>query len=147
MAYKEHHLQSVCVQWFRLAYPHLWQLLFAVPNGARRTQWEAQQLRAEGMVAGVADMMLLCPSADYHAACIEFKTQTETWRGGKKTTTRTYQRDTQKEWQKAVETHGYRYIVVRTFDEFKEFINEYLKDNEFERVSRTGDEHLFNDMP
>jgi hypothetical protein len=36
------------------------------------------------------------------------------------------QSDDQKTWQKLVEAQGYRYEVVRTEEEFKKLINEYL---------------------
>ena len=32
----EHQIQCACIDWFRLAYPKLQSLLFAVPNGGRR---------------------------------------------------------------------------------------------------------------
>ena len=50
------------------------------------------------------------------------------WSRGKRTLTRTYQRKEQREWQEAVEKQGYKYAVVRTFDEFEKLIREYLTD-------------------
>ena len=126
MAYKEHNLQTACVRWFRLQYRDLAPLLFAVPNGSRRTRWEAAQAKEEGMVAGVADLLLLVPSSGCHGLCIEMKQETEVWKNGKRTLTRTYQRPEQKAWQAAVEAQGYRYVVCRTFEEFQNTINDYL---------------------
>ena len=51
----EHNIQRSCVTWFRLQYRLLTPLLFAVPNGQRRSRYEQAEKKAEGMVAGVAD--------------------------------------------------------------------------------------------
>jgi len=126
MAYIEHALQVECVQHFRAHYPSLAPLFFAVPNGGKRSRWEAQQLRTEGLWAGVADTLLLYPSGEYHGLCIEFKKQEQEWHKGKCTTIRGYQSKEQKEWQAAVEAQGYRYEIIRTKDEFKALLAEYL---------------------
>jgi hypothetical protein len=55
----EHNLQVDCVQWFSLQYPSLRGRLFAVPNGGHRSKTEAARLKAEGVVAGVSDLILL----------------------------------------------------------------------------------------
>lgn len=127
MASVEHNIQTACVRWFRLQHRDLAPLLFAVPNAARRTRWEIAQLKQEGMVAGVSDLLLLVPRGPWHGLAIEMKKETEEWHGGKRTVTRTYQRPEQKEWQAAVEAQGYRYEVVRSFDAFQKLIDEYLK--------------------
>ena len=101
--------------WFRYQYPQLRLNLFAVPNGARRSRWERMEKKHEGMTAGVADLLLLVPNATHHGLAIEMKTKT-----GR-------QQPSQKEWQQAAEAQGYRYEVVRSFEEFKNLINEYLK--------------------
>ena len=120
-------MQANCVKWFRLAHRSLALNLFCTPNAGRRTAWEAKQLKEEGMVAGVSDLVLLVPNSRYHGLCIECKTETECWTKGTRTVTRTYQRPEQKEWQAAVEAQGYRYVVVRSVDEFIEIIEDYLK--------------------
>ena len=112
---EEHHIQCACVNWFRYQYPEYRSLLFAVPNGGARSKATAGRLKAEGVVAGVADMLLLVPSCGYHGLCIEMKTKT-----GK-------QSDSQKEWQKEVKKKGYKYVVCRSLDEFIEIIDEYIE--------------------
>ena len=97
----ESDLQIRCVKWFAYQYQHLRPLLFAVPNGGRRDARTGAILKAEGVHAGVSDLLLLCPS-------------------------RSYQRPSQKEWQEAVEEQGYKYIVCRTLDDFIKDINDYL---------------------
>lgn len=110
----ESHLQRNCFTWFRLQYPRLRLLLFAVPNGGFRNKKEAGIMKAEGVTAGVADVILLMPSGGFASLCVEFKTE-----DGR-------QRATQKEWQTAAEGAGNKYVIVRSFDEFKEQIEKYL---------------------
>lgn len=124
MTQEEHNLQVACVRWFSLQYPSLAPLLFAVPNGGARSKATAGKLKAEGVVPGVADLILLVPqnlhqhdeyeAETYHALCIEMKTP------------KGRQSPEQGLWQLKVEEQGYRYVVVRSFDEFKETIENYL---------------------
>lgn len=58
----EHDLQVACVQWFRYQYPHLKDLLFAIPNGGHRDIRTATRLKAEGVVPGVPDLFLAVPN-------------------------------------------------------------------------------------
>ena len=44
----EHRIQSACVRWFRLKYPKLKNVLFAVPNGGRRDAITGARLKEEG---------------------------------------------------------------------------------------------------
>ncbi len=90
-------------------------MLFAIPNGGARNKSEAGILKAEGVTAGVADMILLTPSGNYGSLCIEFKTD-----DGR-------QRQSQKEWQQAAETAGNKYVVVRNIEDFMREINAYLR--------------------
>jgi len=73
---EEHQIQVACVRWFRLQYSKLSLNLFAVPNGGRRDKVTAGKLKAEGVVAGVADLLLLVPSGCFHGLAIEMKTRT-----------------------------------------------------------------------
>lgn len=113
----ESHLQRNCFTWFRLQYPHLRLLLFAVPNGGFRNKKEAGIMKAEGVTAGVADVILLKPSGVYASLCVEFKTEE-----GR-------QQATQKEWQNAAEGAGNKYVIIRSFDAFKEEVEKYLTPN------------------
>lgn len=113
---EESRIQQACVKWFRYQFPHFARLLFAVPNGGARNAVTAAILKGEGVVAGVADLLLLVPNRHYHGLCIEMKTRT-----GR-------QSDNQKEWQKEVESQGYKYIVCRNVDSFIEDVTGYLDD-------------------
>lgn len=113
---EEHRIQCGCVHWFALQYPQYKGRLFAVPNGGRRDETTAAKLKAEGVVTGVADLILLKSNRDYGALLIEMKTPK-----GK-------QSDNQKEWQHIVCTEGeYKYVVCRSIDDFKREVDDYLK--------------------
>jgi len=113
---EEHKIQVSCFKWFNLAYRDLQGLLFAIPNGGRRDKTTAAKLKAEGVVAGVADLMLAVPNKDYHGLFIEMKTEV---RGSR-------QRESQKAFEKNVTAKGYKYSVCRSFDEFQPLIKDYL---------------------
>lgn len=113
-AEEEHHLQAACVRWFRLQHPDLANALFAVPNGGRRDKVTAAKLRDEGVLPGVADLILLQRTEHYGALLIEMKTPT-----GR-------QSQEQREWQKWIEPEGYRYVICRSLDEFIASVENYL---------------------
>lgn len=48
----ESQIQQSCVKWFRLQFPEIGLLLFAVPNGGARNKREAGILKGEGVTAG-----------------------------------------------------------------------------------------------
>ena len=128
MTQEEHNIQAACVRWFGYAHPELRGLLFAIPNGGARSKATAGRLKAEGVVAGVSDLILLVPCCRAkitennaasieikHALCIEMKKN-----GG-------YQSPEQKIWQRLVEEHGYKYAVCRSLDEFIDTVEAYLR--------------------
>jgi len=113
---EEHRLQCACVKWFRMQYPQLSHALFAVPNGSRRDAVTGARLKAEGVLAGVSDLILLKSNKYYGALLVEMKTP------------RGVQSASQKEWQRRVEADGeYLYCVVRTFGQFVDLVRSYLK--------------------
>lgn len=127
MRHAESELQQTCYGWFKLVYPQYKLNYLAIPNGGRRGKVEAAIMKGEGTVAGASDTVLFVPSKGYHGLCIEFKRLIVTFdKKGKEHIRKTYQSQEQKEWQKAVEATGYKYVVVRSFDEFKDEIQEYL---------------------
>lgn len=110
----ESEMQRSCKRWFDLQYPKLSRMYFAIPNGGARNSREAAIMKAEGVTAGVADMILLIPRHGYGCLCIEFKTK-----DGR-------QSDSQKLWQADVEAHGNKYVVVRSIDDFVKEVKNYL---------------------
>lgn len=114
---EEHHLQCECVRYFNLRYPHLKGRLFAVPNGGRRDAITGAKLKAEGVVPGVSDLILLKSNRHYGALLIEMKK-----RNGK-------QSESQKQWEKLVTAEKeFKYVKCHSFDEFKYEVDDFLSE-------------------
>lgn len=105
----ESDIQQAAVSWFRYAYPRF--LIFSVPNGGSRNVVEAANLKREGALAGVSDLIVV---ADRRVLFVEMKTP------------RGRQQDTQKTFQRRVEVLGHRYVVCRSLDDFMSAIKEWL---------------------
>ena len=114
MRHAEHRTQKACVWWFRLQYPHLAGLLFAIPNGGARDAVTGRMLKDEGVLAGVADLFLSVPSRGCHGLYIEMKTA------------KGVQSPAQREFQSRVEAWGYRYELCRSSDGFRAVVADYL---------------------
>lgn len=111
----ESKLQVACVTWFRVAHPKYARLLFSVPNGGMRNAGTARRMKAEGVVSGVSDLILLMPSSKHHALCLELKTEK-----GRQT-------PPQKTWEELVTKQEYKYVVVRSFEQFVSAITDHLR--------------------
>ena len=119
MRHNEEKLQEVCVKWWDLTFnsqPKIQVLLHHSPNGGFRNPREAARFKRMGTRAGFPDLLLCMKSGNgkYIGLFIELK-------AGKNTQT-----DLQKLYQQAVEAQGYKYVVVRSYDQFKEEIKSYL---------------------
>jgi len=115
MRHFESVLQRQCVKWFYLQFPKL--TLFAIPNGGKRNVIEAGIMKAEGVLAGVADLLFMKANVQYNGLFIEIKTPK-----GKQT-------EKQKEFELRAKAEGYDYKVCRSLDEFMTTINEYIKND------------------
>ena len=73
MSDREHKEQVAVIQWFDLQYPQYRGRLFAIPNGGQRNVIVAKKLKAEGVRAGVPDLMLPIARHDFHGLFIELK--------------------------------------------------------------------------
>ena len=105
-------LQAEIIRWYRSRYPQpnpMYYLLVSNDNNAISAQ-QGMKAKAQGRVPGVADLTFYKPGGQ--PILIELKTAT-----GR-------QSPDQKQWQKAVEDAGYRYVVVRSVEEFKKIICE-----------------------
>lgn len=110
-------LQAECFKDAWNTYPETRRLLFHVENELNMAGNNSRLgaiRRAEGIVKGVSDLILLIPRGGYHGLMIEMKN------------TDGYQSRDQKDWQALVEAQGYRYEVVRTKDAFMSLLAEYL---------------------
>lgn len=106
----ESSIQQACVLWFRVAYPRY--LIFSVPNGGSRNAIEAANLKREGALAGVSDLIVV---ADRAVMFVEMKKK-----GGR-------QQETQKEFQKNVERLGHTYALCYSLNDFQLAVERWLK--------------------
>lgn len=113
--HSESKIQIQCVAWFKYQYPYLAPLFFAVPNGGSRNPREAAIMKAEGITAGVSDLILNIPSVRYSQLAIEMKDEK-----GK-------QSDAQKRYQRYAMAAGIKYVVCRSFEQFQSEVVEYLE--------------------
>jgi hypothetical protein len=108
----EEMLQADIIRWYRRTYPEphpMYYLLVSNHNNAF-SEKQGMKAKAQGRVPGVADLTFYKQGG--HPILIELKTA----KGS--------QSPDQKQWQKAVEDAGYRYVVVRSLEEFKKIICE-----------------------
>ena len=111
----ERQIQIQCVSYFRMKYPEASGVFFSVPNGGARNAWTAKNLKDEGALSGVSDLLLLVPRHGYAGLCIEMKKP-----GGSMS-------ESQKAFKRAVEGFKYKYVVCYSLDEFKRLIADYLE--------------------
>jgi hypothetical protein len=108
--------QVALIKWVRAiqdAYPVL-KLLYAVPNGGDRNLRVARKLKAEGVLAGVADLCLPAARRGYHGLYLEMKSE----EGGAT--------KEQKEFLRGVSTEGYCAVIAQGVDEAKATLEWYL---------------------
>jgi hypothetical protein len=111
----ERQIQIRCVSWFRARYPEASKVFFSVPNGGARNAWTAKNLRDEGALSGVADLILLVPRHGYACLCIEMKKP-----GGR-------QSESQMAFEEAVRAFKGKYVVCYSVEEFQRVCEEYLE--------------------
>ena len=72
----EHEIQKAVVRHYRTmaCYNDDYKYIYAVPNGGLRNPRVAKKLKAEGVLAGVSDLVIPIPKGKYHGAYIEIKT-------------------------------------------------------------------------
>ena len=127
--HEESRMQQQCVAWFRAQYPQYGMLLtHPINEGGRNTRVSGAIHKGEGTVAGVPDLLFFMPAVflvelpkekamvmrTKHVLGIEFKTAK-----GK-------QSQEQKDFQKIFEAAENKYIVVRSFEQFRKEMNDYI---------------------
>ncbi len=90
------------------------KLLFAVPNAGQRNKVAGGRLKAEGMKAGVCDLLLLFPAHGFHGLAVEMKSMTG------------YASREQKDFLQALRANGYRAEVCRGWEQAWKVIAEYV---------------------
>lgn len=112
----EDDLQISIIQYWDLIHPDDKRMLAHFANGGRRNAIEAAKFKRMGVRAGIPDLILLIPNKFYPFMGIELKTAK-----GK-------QSEYQKQYQSEFERRGYKYVVVRSLDDFIKETNAYLAD-------------------
>lgn len=112
----EHQEQVAVIQWCYLnRKKHIeLQLLYAIPNGGKRSISEAVKFKAEGVKSGVPDLCLPVPRHGFGSLYIEMKVK-----GGKVS-------EHQKEWHKALEHVGNKVVVCWSAEEAIEELKRYI---------------------
>ena len=91
------------------------KLLYHVPNGGKRDRAEAARLKAEGVKAGVPDIVLPVARGRYHGLYVELKAE-----GGKPT-------ENQIGWLNDLSSQGYHAVICYGWAAAKTVIEEYLR--------------------
>ena len=111
----ERQIQIRCVSWFRQRYPEASGVFFSVPNGGARNAWTAKNLRDEGALSGVADLILLVPRHGYASLLIEMKKP-----GGRVS-------KSQEAFKRAAKEFKNLYVVCYSVEEFQAVVRDYLE--------------------
>lgn len=90
-------------------------LLYHIPNGGKRNQKEAFNLKRQGVRAGVPDLCLPVARGKFHALYIEMKV-------GKNKPTKN-----QKEWMRKLNEQGNLAIVCYGWEEASAVLTKYIK--------------------
>jgi hypothetical protein len=110
--FSEDHLQAVCAEYLALRYPNV--LAYHVPNGGNRSAKVGARLKKHGVKRGVPDWCIDEPRGKYHGARIELKVKN---RGAS---------PDQKFLLNEFEKRDYFVAIVKSFDQFKIVVDEYL---------------------
>jgi hypothetical protein len=113
----EHEEQKALIEWAdyqRFNGRKIREDLHAIPNGGQRHPAVAAKMKAEGVTAGIPDLMLTIPVAPYHGLFIELKA-----RGGRLT-------EKQGEHIERLRERGYHAVCCVGFDEARIAIERYL---------------------
>ena len=134
MKHLESKIQQQCVAWFRAQYPQYAMLLVhPINEGSGHTDLDRRRQgihKAEGAVAGVADLLFFMPACNHHGLGIELKAKT-----GR-------QSQDQKYWQQIFEAAGYKYCVARDFDTFRRLINDWVASASVSRRQKISMAHV-----
>ena len=114
--HRESEMQMQCVRWFAYQYPYMRMLLYHPKNeGTANGRVRGAIAKAEGVVAGVADLILQAPTTDgYSCLAIEMKTE------------KGIQSPQQKLFERYIVIAGGQYAIIRSFEGFKTIVNQYV---------------------
>lgn len=106
----ESRIQSTFVTWLWNTHPETRGCFFSVTNNSEHAARGANR-KALGLVSGVSDCIFIWKNKIY---CVEFKTEI-----GK-------QSPRQRWWQDLIEKQGATYVILRSFDQAKEWVEEVI---------------------
>lgn len=112
----EARLQADALKWFRRRYPKLGPLYFMIKNDGKKNPIARARDVSLGLTSGIPDTFLAVPSKSKAGLFIEFKT-----RDGVISPDQILQMD-------RLESKGYKCRVIRSINQFKDEISEYLDD-------------------
>lgn len=112
MRHDEANFQVGIVRMLRMAGHYV----FAVPNGGSRNLREAVNLKAQGVLAGVSDLIVLLPGKKVYF--IEIKNPNGKGR----------QSPPQREFEENVTSYGHEYLLWDSWQQVEDFINAHRKD-------------------
>lgn len=114
MIRKEEYIQKNCIIWFDIQFPQYRLLLHHSPNGGYRSKVEGGIFKAMGVRAGFPDLIFLLPNPGYHYLAIEMKDD------------KGHMSPSQVEYKKIIEENGGKHELIRSFDEFREIITNWI---------------------
>lgn len=109
--------QAALFRWLQVRHPLAAALAYHVPNGGHRMKAVAAKLKAQGVRAGVSDIVLPMARAGYFGLYIEFKATAPHSAPVSQS---------QREFLAAVKQQGYQALVCRGMDEAMRVIDAYL---------------------
>lgn len=112
MKHDEANFQIGVVRFLRMA----GHFVFAVPNGGSRNVIEAANLKAQGVMAGVSDLILLLPGKKVYF--IEIKNPNGKGR----------QSPLQREFEDNVRAHGHEYLIWDNWAQVEQFVNAHRQE-------------------
>lgn len=113
--------QTALFQWAAMMQGRIPELalLHSVPNGGSRHPIEAVHLKQQGVKPGIPDIFLPCARGQYHGLYIEMKRR----KGGRVSVE-------QKKMILALQAQGYKAEVCRGWEDARDTICEYLRENQ-----------------
>lgn len=111
--------QKAFIRWLALQKPFVRALTFSIPNGGTRNPAEAVELKKQGVLSGVCDILVAIPASDCAGLFLEFK-----YGDGKLS-------PNQKAFMARVREVGYMAEVVYSWVEAKDILLTYLKDSDY----------------
>lgn len=117
----EERLQKSCIKWIEYQYPSWLKegRIYHSPNGERRDAITGAKLKSMGVVPGVPDLFIRIARHGYHGLYIELKTEK-----GRLS-------DKQHQFADSAVADGYKFVVVRSLDEFIRVVKTYLDEKSY----------------